>query len=291
MNLVPGDELTSEQLLYGLLVQSGGDAARALARNVGAALLDEEPDAADPDAARARFVDEMNRLAASLELANTHFRNPDGHDQEGQYTSARDLAVLAAEVMADDALATIVSTATYEFTVASGTTYTLRNSNELVQGKEAIGIKTGSEVKAGACLAAAVRFSGNQVVTIVLGSTINWDDVTDEVTVDKRYDDTRAILETLESEFRWVSPTDPKSVPGLDDALAAWEVTLGDGPELVVPAGGADVSFRLRLAGEGDGNGDGEPVGRVLFFAGSTFVGERPLVPAGASVSRARFAA
>ncbi len=278
MSLLVGDTLTVEQLLIGLLLPSGGDAAQALARHVGADLLDEDPLSVDAGVAIERFVDEMNNLSAELALENTRFVNPDGRDADDQFTSARDLATIATTLMDDDALREIVAMPDYDFVSPGGNQYAKLNTNELLADPGVIGIKTGSESQAGACLILANEFGGNEVITVILGSDLEYDDVTGEKTIDGRYDDARAILASLETDYRWVALDDPSAVPGLEAALFAWQVTLKDGPELVVPAGrDEDLTFRIRLGAPGAPD---QVVGRVLFFVGSAQVGDRPLYQA-----------
>ena len=268
MGLVAGDTLTIELLLYGLLLPSGNDAANALARHVGAGLPGGETDP------RAAFVQGMNDLVASLGLEHTQFRNPAGPDEEGHFSSARDLATLAGELLRDETLAEIVDTPTYEG-VSSGPearTYPLSTTNNLLQDDGIIGIKTGITEAAGGCLVIGATYLDNRVVTVVLGSDVAEDPNSGFLTSPARYSDTLAIIGALNVNYAWV---DPAQVPGLTDAMAAWEVTLGDGgANLVIPAGTDDVAFRLRL---GPAANPDEEVGRVLFFVGDRQIAERPL--------------
>src|SRR5690606_2160233 len=103
VGLRAGDRVAVRDLLAGLLVPSGGDAARARARVVGARL---DPAAANP---RAAFVAEMNRVARRLGMRSTHFVNPDGRDAPGQRSTARDLAILGAALLKDPFLADVVA--------------------------------------------------------------------------------------------------------------------------------------------------------------------------------------
>ena len=96
MYLKPGEKLPLKTLLYGLLLQSGNDAALAVARHC----------AGDVET----FVDWMNQRAASLGMEDTHFANPNGLNDEAHYSTAADMALLAAEVMRHEALAEIVGT-------------------------------------------------------------------------------------------------------------------------------------------------------------------------------------
>lgn len=279
MNLVAGDTLTVEQLLQGLLIPSGGDAARALARYVGAKLLGEDPTSVDPAAATERFVEEMNALVDRLGLQNTHFLTPDGVDTDGQYTSARDLAAIGAELLKDDELRKIVGMPEYNFVSPGGNSYTKTNTNKMLQDDDVIGIKTGSEEQAGACLVLGVTIGSDEVISVVLGSDLESDATTNQTTVDARYDDTRAILDGLRDDYVWVDPSAPSAIDGLADALYAWQVIMKPGPAIVVPAAtDQPITFRLRL---GPPAPPDQEVGRVLFFAGSEQVGEFPVYQAG----------
>ncbi len=101
MGLFVGDTVSVQQLLYGLLLPSGSDAARALARHVGAKLAGDGV-AAEP--ARAAFFTAMNELAAGLGAQNSRFVNASGDDDPNQFSSARDLAILATALLANPTL-------------------------------------------------------------------------------------------------------------------------------------------------------------------------------------------
>ncbi len=274
MGLVVGDVLTIEQLLYGLLIQSGNDAAAVLARVVGTKLLGAK--SGDPVK---RFVQAMNQLADDLGLRNTHFTNPSGLYDPDHYSSARDLAVLAEAALYDKTLAKIVKQ--QRETIASlGTPpheYALRTTNQLL-GEEGIhGVKTGSLPQAGACLVAAKYMHGrNRVIVVILGSEFAYNEngMIDPES-DLRWTDAHAIFEALERDFRWLSPADPNDLPGLSDELAAWQVTLKDQSAIVIPASQAGAfRYRLKLGPEGVPD---QPIGSLLFFLGTTQIAERPL--------------
>src|SRR3990172_91439 len=148
MGLRPGEELTLEDLLYGLLLPSGNDAALAVAGHLGGSV--------------ARFVDLMNQRAAELGLVNTHFANPHGLDAPEHYSSAADLVRLARTAMANPTFAKIVSTR--ERTVRGKlATYELRNTNRLLGTYPGVdGVKTGSTDAAGQCLVAAAQRGGGR---------------------------------------------------------------------------------------------------------------------------------
>jgi D-alanyl-D-alanine carboxypeptidase (penicillin-binding protein 5/6) len=196
MALIAGDTLTVEQLLQGLLIPSGGDAALALARYVGEELSGSD----DPDVARAAFVDAMNEYAASLGLENTHFSNPDGDNADDNYSSAEDVAWLGAELMQNDELAAIVAMPSYSFESVGGTLYEKATTNELLGVDGIIGIKTGSTGEAGGCVVLAQETaSGELVILTILGSDLAYDDL-NRIVTDARWDDARQVLQDIDTE-------------------------------------------------------------------------------------------
>lgn len=276
LGLQSGDRLSVRDLLAGLLIPSGNDAARALARVVGGDLLGGEP---APEAAMDAFVAEMNRMSAEMGLVNTRFANPTGIDDPGNhYSSARDLGLLAARAMENETFADIVSTPSglLPSEIVPGG-YQINTTNDLLLEGKVSGVKTGTTPDAGGCLITAVEIGGNRVIATVLGS----ETVIDEAgvrTSPARFDDVRRLLAAADEDYRWLDPTDGEALAGLSDELAVWETTLPTGPALVVPSGRADeLRYRLQL---GPAAKPDQPVGQVLFFVGSDFLSERPVLQA-----------
>ena len=142
MYLKPGDQLRLEELLYGLMLVSGNDAALAVAHCVSGSVEE--------------FVDLMNETAKRLNMDHTHFANPNGLDAQGHYSSARDMAVLAAYALKNQDFKRIVSTTT----VTIGERY-LTNHNKLLRRCEGcIGVKTGFTKAAGRTLVSAAARGG-----------------------------------------------------------------------------------------------------------------------------------
>lgn len=138
INLQAGESLTLEQMLYGMLLPSGDDAAVALA----------EYDAGSVEA----FANKMNQKAQELGLANTHYTNPHGLDDPDHYTSALDNAKLGVEVMKHEEIRKIVDTYQHAIPGVQGPRY-LVNTNDLLRTVPYInGIKTGSTPAAGECI-------------------------------------------------------------------------------------------------------------------------------------------
>jgi D-alanyl-D-alanine carboxypeptidase (penicillin-binding protein 5/6) len=151
-----GDVLAVRQLLEAMLVKSGNDAAIALAVHV--------------SGNRAAFVDLMNEKAASLGLADTHFMNPHGLDEQGHHTTARDLAVIARYAMNIDDFRRMV--AMPSVTVISPRGERVLEASNLLIGEYpgANGVKTGWTNDAGYCLVASAEREGIELIAVVLGS-------------------------------------------------------------------------------------------------------------------------
>jgi serine-type D-Ala-D-Ala carboxypeptidase (penicillin-binding protein 5/6) len=281
MGLQAGDTVTVQQLLTGLLLPSGNDAARTLARHVGSLLLGDSD--GDPIA---RFVEAMNAKVAEAGLSNTQFTTPDGlSDDDDQYTTAYDLAHLGALAMSYDTVAEIVSQATAEVTSVGpeARLYSLRNTNQFLPGsgtdfatENVVGLKSGSTTAAGACLVLAKHErGGNLVIAVVLGSEISYD-AEGLITSDGRWQDMRAVLDEVEGQFAWLNPESDNDVPGLKNEMAAWQVRLEDDSAVLVPsAQRSDIRYQIELLPEGPAE---SAAGRVLFFAGSDVIAERPLI-------------
>jgi serine-type D-Ala-D-Ala carboxypeptidase (penicillin-binding protein 5/6) len=156
VGLRAGETITVRDLLYGLILASGNDAAVALA------------DAAA--GSQERFVAEMNRDARRLGLSDTHYANPIGLDQPGNYSSAADLARLATELREDPFFRRVFDTA--EITVRSGgRSIRLTNRNTLVRDVPWVnGVKTGYTLSAGYVLVGSGTRKGVTLVSTVLGA-------------------------------------------------------------------------------------------------------------------------
>ncbi len=158
MYLKPGDVLRLEELLYGLMLVSGNDAALAVAHCVSGELED--------------FVALMNETARRLGMTHSHFANPNGLDAEGHYASARDMAVLSAYALKNQDFRRIVSTAS----VTVGERY-LANHNKLLRMCEGcIGVKTGFTKAAGRTLVSAASRGGMTLVCVTLNDGDDWND-------------------------------------------------------------------------------------------------------------------
>ncbi|GEM_PF-6064273 len=215
MGLKPGDTLTLGNLLKGMLIPSGNDAATVIAHAEGAKL----PDAATLGPVNA-FVARMNAVGAERGLTGTTAVNPSGLDAPGMVTTARDLARLADLVLDDPILAPIVRTPEATIPSAYGA-YPVKNTNELLGTPGVIGVKTGTTDEAGQNLILAIAENNHRLIIVILGST-------------DRYADARALLAYVRSAWSWVALGDPKGLPGLARALDAWGVTTRESKTVVL---------------------------------------------------------
>ena len=154
--LAEGEKLTLEEMLLGLMLSSGNDAAVAIAEHIGGSVEG--------------FAAMMNARARELGAVNTNFVNPHGLPDDRHYTTAYDLALIAREAMRSDVFRRIVST--QQATIPwEGRTYNrvLKNKNALLSSYEgATGVKTGFTSKAGRCLVFGAQRGGMEIVGVVL---------------------------------------------------------------------------------------------------------------------------
>ena len=158
MYLQAGEVLTVQDLLYGLMLRSGNDAAVALAIYCGGTVEG--------------FAELMNDKAHRLGLRDTHFVNPNGLDSPGHYSTARDMAVLAAYAMENPIFAKTVSTKNVNIGTRS-----LQNHNKLLWLLEgADGVKTGFTKAAGRILVSSCTRQGRRLIAVTMNDGNDWQD-------------------------------------------------------------------------------------------------------------------
>ncbi len=166
--LAAGEELTLENLVYALMLESANDAAAAIAYEVAGGIPE--------------FAALMNETAETLGLADTHFTNPHGLDDEMHYTTAHDLAKLTAYAMENPVFREIAST--YKRTIplcrpsdADEGVRVLLNHNKLLRmSEDVIGGKTGFTKRSGRCLVSAAERDGVRVIAVTLNAPDDWND-------------------------------------------------------------------------------------------------------------------
>lgn len=162
MYLKVGEKITVQNLLYGLMLASGNDAALVLAEHVGG----------DVDG----FVKMMNDKARALGLRDTSFETPSGLDGENHYTTAADFAKLTAYALENPEFCEIVGTQSIKVVTGEMTRY-LKNHNRLLSTYEGcIGVKTGFTKKSGRCLVSAAERDGITLIAVTLSAPDDWND-------------------------------------------------------------------------------------------------------------------
>ncbi len=177
-----GERLTVQMLLEGMLIPSGNDAAYALAAYGGKKILNDE--GADTKKAVNAFVNKMNEKVKELGLKGTHFKNPDGYDAEGQYTTAYDMGIISLEAIKNNTIKDITGKDRTRNIFLSGEDITWKSTNKLVVNgsgafyKYAIGLKTGTSSLAGRCLVSAAEKEDKECISVVMNSTAagRWED-------------------------------------------------------------------------------------------------------------------
>lgn len=176
MNLVNGERITAENLLYGILVHSANDAAFAFADNAG----------------YDRFISLMNKKAEELHMTGTHFVNPAGLDDMNQYTTPFDLALAARALLQDKYLSRFVATKEIEISdVDYEHFHQLVNVNKLLGEVHGIGgLKTGYTENAGENLVSFYKKNGHEFIIVILKSQ-------------DRFTDTKNVIDWLNSSVSY----------------------------------------------------------------------------------------
>ncbi|MEK7145893.1 MAG: D-alanyl-D-alanine carboxypeptidase family protein [Patescibacteria group bacterium] len=177
MGLSTGETITIKNLLYGLFISSGNDAAVALAEtNAGS---------------EAEFVKKMNATAERLGLEQTQFSNATGLDYGEGYSTPRDLVLLSAYLLRDPTVREIVKLPSADVPSESGQVHHVANTNLLLGQLGIKGLKTGKTPAAGECLIALAESpEGNEVLTVILGSQ-------------NRFGDSKVLIDWIYRAYVW----------------------------------------------------------------------------------------
>lgn len=159
LGLKKNDKITVNDLLYGLMLRSGNDAAVALANYVGGSVQG--------------FADMMNKKAQELGLVNTHFVVPHGLDNEGHFTTAYELAKMADYALENEKFKQIVTTQNTTIHI-NNNAKNINNTNKLLGSVSGVyGVKTGFTNGAGRCLVASCKRDDLDIITVVIGANTN----------------------------------------------------------------------------------------------------------------------
>lgn len=180
MGLKIGDKLTVRNLLHGLLVRSGNDAAMTLADNFPGGIEN--------------FVSLMNQKALELNMNSTRFENPTGLDSPGHLTTAGDLSLLATEALKNDFINQTVRISYIKIKDFEGNkVYELQNINQLLGYTFGVdGVKTGYTQDAGQCLITSVSRNNHRIIIVLLKSQ-------------DRFGESAKLIEWVFGSFRWLS--------------------------------------------------------------------------------------
>jgi D-alanyl-D-alanine carboxypeptidase len=177
-----GEQFHFIDLMYAMLLPSANDAAQAIADNY--------PGGSDA------FVKKMNEKVQSLHLSNTHYGDPIGLDDDGDYTTVLDLARLASYAIANPLFVEVTSTKEKTINSIQGNTYPLTNLNQLLGIDGVTGIKTGTTEGAGEVLVTSVVKHGHTYIIVVMNST-------------DRFADTRRLIDFIDENVKYIVPTQP----------------------------------------------------------------------------------
>lgn len=180
LGLKKNDKITVNDLLYGLMLRSGNDAAVALATHVGGSVEG--------------FAELMNKKAEELGLVNSHFVVPHGLDNDGHYTTAFELAKMADYALGIDKFKEIVGCKTATIYI-NGYAKTINNTNKLLGSVSGVyGVKTGFTNGAGRCLVTACKRNNLDIITVIIGADTN----------EIRSDDTIKLIQYAYTKFEVV---------------------------------------------------------------------------------------
>ena len=282
MGFDAGEELTLEELLYGLMLPSGNDAAHAIARGLGFREGD-----TDSQQSVDRFMGWINQRVLDMGLVDTFLITPDGWGVPGHYTTAHDLAAFTRYAMSYPFFETLISTA--EYTTAEGNA--IYNNNRLLGlYPDLIGGKTGYDWDAGWCLVEVAERDGMRMISVTLDGVhenMDW------------YDDNEVLLEygfeqrtgTMQAQSAWTGRTALFSDPdvALLDRSAAASGQIGGVPAVAAgtdpnvptaetgavaaavdagPAAGGETTDVAAETTDASGNGTGTTVARVALVLG-----------------------
>lgn len=253
MYLQAGEVLTIQELLYGLMLQSGNDAAVALAIYCGGTMEG--------------FVELMNDKARQLGLEHTHFENPNGLDSPDHHSTARDMAKLTAYAMKNQIFAKTVSTKSVQVGGRS-----LTNHNKLLWRVEgADGVKTGYTKAAGRILVSSAQRDGRRLIAVTINAPDDWND--HERLLDygfSQYETKMLITEGQELGSRAVVSGEQDAVPLVAGASFSYPVAPGERLELSF--GGTAFVYAPVEKGQEAGFAhillEGVPVGKVPVYYG-----------------------
>lgn len=267
----PGERVTLSDMIHGLLVHSGNDAALSIAECVAGS--------------ESAFVAMMNSKALELGLVNTHFANPHGLDQEGHYSTAADLIALGRHAMAIPLFASIVGSPSTVIDI-NGTPTTFASTDELLNVYPGMrGIKTGYTYGAGRAFLGVASRGGQTIYVCVLGNEDNasrWTDVSTLLDWAFAHYPSTTVAETnlpitgyaeFQDRFGWVLPT-----------TVEVDAEVRTSPFVIEP----DLTVTVDIDGLAAA-GVNEEVGQVSWYEGDGLVSSRTISTTGTLLEKSSF--
>lgn len=250
-----GDSLTLKTLCYGLLLESGNDAAVLIAEF----LCSNEKN----------FSTLMNKKAAEIGMNNTNFETASGLDGENHYTTAYDMALLGAYAVKNDIFCEICSTKTYraEF-ISPDITRTFSNHNRLLSSCEGVfGIKTGFTKKSGRCLVTACNREGKTLVAVTLNAPDDWNDHK------KLYDYSYSLYEK-----RHILPNIPQKVNVSGSDKKAVQISVDENPVFYVNKN-SRITYSIYIPKNIYAPVEiNDTIGRVRYYENNRLIGESAVI-------------
>ena len=277
-----GEEMSVRDLLYCLMVKSGNDAASVLATHNSGSIE--------------AFVEDMNRRAQELGCTGTHFANPHGLHDDEHYTTARDMAKIAAAAMEYPLFEEIFTTAEYtvpatnlsEARQLATTNYLVRsNGYPIVTDSRVLGGKTGNTSKAGRCLVALAEKNGMKLLSVVLGAQASYG--ADRYTFLRygNFEETSDLLDFAYKNFTTMQVLNPTQVAGQFAVSGGANNAFGtiqEGMSSTVPLGSDYNTIRyeytLKEGGLTAPISQGEKIGTVRVWYGNTCLAQQDLLSA-----------
>ncbi|MBO7196757.1 MAG: D-alanyl-D-alanine carboxypeptidase [Clostridia bacterium] len=251
-----GDQLTVEELLYALLLQSANDAAVAIACHIGG----------DVDG----FSSIMKERAASLALSDTHFTNPHGLDHKKHYTTALDLARITAEAMRNEKFCEITSTYKKTFATEERSRTYVNHNKLLNQYDGCIGVKTGFTKKSGRCLVSAAERDGLRFITVTLNAPSDWADHT--AMLNFGFATLEKVIISTENDHIYKLPV----IDGEKDCIT---VTNKSGFDMIVERADRNINEQVRLVRYAIAPiREGDRLGEIIYSIDEEVVTRIPLV-------------
>ena len=186
-----GEEVTYRDLLYGLLLPSGADAAQALTRTIAGS--------------KEAFMDKMNEKAKELKLENTHYENPTGLDDENHYSTVKDVLIVFKYALENNDFKTMITTSKYTTSNQNHTFTSTLNKTKALEMDYVLGGKTGTTSDAGLCLATLANFDQTDFILVTAKAEYS-------KTTPRNFEDHKSVYELVRDNYDYHEILNKKDV-------------------------------------------------------------------------------